>query len=427
MKKPYLVFIASFFLSMGAYAQLVITGEIRPRAEFRNGFKRLHADDADPAFFIEQRSRLYVDFSKEQITMRISIQDVRLWGENNQVFKSDNAFFGIHEAWGQYNFNEKFKIRVGRQELDYDNARILGDLSWAQQSRTHDALKLAYEVGKYKWHLGAAYNQEDVLSKPEPARLAGTFYGGVNNYKTMQYSWLHYTGENSTWSLLLLNNGLQDADSSVHFSQTLGGNVETSVKKIKCTVEAWYQLGKDGQGRDLNAYLLSFNIGFKVGDVPVVVGTDHLSGTEVSSTKSTSFDPLYGTHHKFYGFMDYFYVGNSHGNIGLTDLYARSRIKLGEKSILNIHLHEFFSDARIVTEQAQRMSKNLGTEIDLVYAVTIAPEVSLNLGYSQLFGTSSMEVAKGGEKNEWQNWAWAMLTIKPKIFENKSNHKTAEL
>ncbi|WP_040497085.1 alginate export family protein [Fulvivirga imtechensis] len=417
MKKLYLVLTAVFFLSLGARAQLVITGEIRPRAEFRNGFKRLHASDSHPAFFIEQRSRLYVDFTRERITMRISVQDVRLWGENNQIFKSDNAFFGVHEAWGQYHFNEKFKLRVGRQELDYDNARILGDLSWAQQSRTHDALKITYEAGKFKWHLGAAYNQEDVLSKPEPARLSDTFYSGVSNYKTMQYTWLNRSGEKVAWSLMFLNNGLQAADSSVHFSQTLGGNAETKVKGITCTAEAWYQLGKDGQGADLSAYLLSLNIGFKAGGIPVILGADHLSGTEASSTKNTSFDPLYGTHHKFYGFMDYFYVGNPHGNVGLTDLYVRSKFKLGEKSALNIHLHEFFSGARIVTEQAEKMSKNLGTEIDLVYAVTIAPDVSLNLGYSQLFASSSMEQIKGGEKSEVQNWAWAMLTIKPKIFE----------
>lgn len=419
MKKLYLSFVATILCSP-LWAQLTVTGEIRPRTEFRNGFKTLHSEEENPAFFIEQRSRLYLDFSKEKISLRISIQDVRLWGENNQIFKSDNALFGIHEAWGQYNFNKNFQFKIGRQELDYDNARILGDLSWAQQSRTHDVLKLVYEINSFSWHIGAAFNQEDVLSKPEPVRLSGTFYAGVNNYKTMQYIWLHKNGEKSAWSLLLLNNGLQAADSSVNFTQTFGGIGEMTVGGIKFTAEAYYQLGKDKAGTDVRAYLLSFSGDFNVGKLPVVIGADRLSGTDPSSTKNNSFDPLYGTHHKFYGFMDYFYVGNPHANAGLTDLYLKTKIKLGAKSFLNAHVHEFFSAADIVSEQTEKISSRLGTEIDMVYVLNISEDVSFNLGYSQLLASSSMEEIKGGTRKELQNWAWAMLTIKPKIFENNS-------
>lgn len=418
MKKLLLTFITAFLLlCTAATAQLVITGEIRPRAEFRNGFKKLHEEETNAAFFVEQRSRLYVDYSRDRLALRISVQDVRLWGENPQIFKADNALFGIHEAWAQYSLSDRLDIRVGRQELDYDNARILGDLSWAQQSRTHDALKLTYKNEKFEWHAGAAFNQEDVLSAPEPARLSGTFYSGIKNYKTMQYTWLHREYESSAWSLLVLNNGIQAADSSVHFSQTLGVNAEKSIKGVKVMAEAFYQTGQDGAGTALGAYLLSLSTGVSIGGIPVTLGVDHLSGADPSSSKNTAFDPLYGTHHKFYGFMDYFFVGNPHGNAGLTDLYVRSKIVLGETSALNVHLHEFFSDSSVLSEQSEKMSKNLGTEIDLVYAVTLAPDVSFHLGYSQLFASSSMEVVKGGSKGELQNWAWAMFTVKPKLFE----------
>jgi hypothetical protein len=42
----------------GMCQELVIGAQIRPRAEFRNGFKTLTENDRNAAFFIEQRSRL---------------------------------------------------------------------------------------------------------------------------------------------------------------------------------------------------------------------------------------------------------------------------------------------------------------------------------------------------------------------------------
>ncbi len=36
-----------------------------------------------------------------------------------------------------------------------------------------------------------------------------------------------------------------------------------------------------------------------------------------------AFTPLYGTNHKFNGWMDYFYVGNHGSSIGLQDINAK--------------------------------------------------------------------------------------------------------
>lgn len=398
-------------------AQFTVTGEIRPRAEFRNGFKTLNNEDTDPAFFIEQRSRLYLDYKNEKFVFKLTFQDIRLWGENPQIFKADNALFNVHEAWGQYNFSEKSALRVGRQELNYDNARFLGNLAWAQQSRSHDLVKFTYETGDLQFHAGAAFNQEDVISNPEPRRLSGTLYAIGGNYKTMQFAWFHKDYEKSDFSLLFLNNGVQSlVDSSVNFSQTLGFIGNRSLGKINLEGEFYYQFGNDPSGRNLSAYLASLSLKFKAGLLPITIGADILSGTDPGSSKNNAFTPLYGTNHKFYGFMDYFYVGNGHGNVGLQDFFIKSKIKTGQKSGLIIHLHEFLSNATIMDGDNNESSSVLGTEIDLVYNLDIAKEVNFKLGYSQLFGTDSMEIIKGGDKGELNNWAWAILTIKPVLF-----------
>ena len=67
-------------------------------------------------------------YKDKEYSFQPTLQDVRLWGENSQISKNDNSLFNVHEAWGAYNFNDKLSIKTGRQALNYDNARILGNL-----------------------------------------------------------------------------------------------------------------------------------------------------------------------------------------------------------------------------------------------------------------------------------------------------------
>ena len=142
MRGRHFLFAAGLLLGMAGsvQAQFTLSAEVRPRAEFRNGFKRLREAGTDPAFFVEQRTRLYADYRSARIQLYLAMQDVRIWGNADQIYKSDPALTNFYEAWAQVNFNDRMSLRMGRQALDYDNARILGDLDWAQQGRSHDAL-----------------------------------------------------------------------------------------------------------------------------------------------------------------------------------------------------------------------------------------------------------------------------------------------
>jgi hypothetical protein len=124
--------------------------------------------------------------------------------------------------------------------------------------------------------------------------------------------------------------------------------------------------------------------------------------------------------------MDYFYVGNYHGQAGggrtsgLIDVHLKSKFTIGEKSNLAANLHYFASPVKIYEgfgTVGNTLGSTLGTEIDLVYTVVLTKDVSFNLGYSQMFATETMEAIKsGGDKSATNNWAWAMLTFKPQLF-----------
>ncbi len=153
---------------------------------------------------------------------------------------------------------------------------------------------------------------------------------------------------------------------------------------------------------------------FKPGKIAFVLGFESLSGTDQSGESTNhSFFPLYGTNHKFNGLMDYFYVGNHANNVGLNDVYAKALIPMGAKSSLGTDLHFFSSNADL----KQNLSKNLGTELDLVFSRTIAKNIKMNAGYSQLFDTESMQNIKGVSNSaKTNNWGWVLLIVNPNLL-----------
>lgn len=420
---PHLLLLFCLVLSRQAMAQFTLSAEIRPRAEYRDGFKTLLPEDADAAFFVEQRSRLSALFVSEKFDVYLSLQDVRNWGATSQVYKSDPSLQNIYQAWASYKFNTRNSLAVGRMELDYDNVRILGNLDWAAQGRSHDLVKYEFNGDGIRLHAGVAFNQDAITA--EPAKLSSTFYGVPGNYKTMQYAWFHKDWKQSGLSLLFLNNGIQSpADSSITFTQTFGFYGTRNMGNTRLEYDAYYQLGKTASNRDVAAYMFGINATFwKNRPHNISVGMDFLSGDNPNSSGTDEgFNPLYGTHHKFYGFMDHFYVGNPHKNKGLVDLFAKAKFKTGSKSSLLVHGHQFFAQSEIITESSVDLSSTLGTEVDLVYVLNVAPGVVLNAGYSAMIHTESLEFAKGVPDAKTPSWGWAMISFKPTLFTTKTEN-----
>ncbi len=416
-------------LALDAGAQFTLAGEIRPRAEFRNGFKAPPEKGVPPAFFIEQRSRVYFNYKSDSLQLKITFQDVRIWGSVSQIYKSDPNLQNVHEAWGQFNFNDKFGIRAGRMELAYDGDRFLGNLDWAAQARSHDALLFLWKNNKgVRLDIGVAYNQN---WRFEPSWLNQNFYDHslTNNYKTMQFARLEKKSESGKLALFFHNDGRQlAADSSMAYRQTFAIIANKKIGVLKLSSELYYQSGKNGRGQPVNALLASFYATLNTGLTPITLGGEYLSGTSIAAAadnRDNAFAPLYGTNHKFYGFMDYFYVGNPHGNIGLIDLNIKTNFKLGNNTAFLAQVHHFMSPVEIPdpANPGAAMTSSLGTEIDLVYNRRLHEFVTLKIGYSQMFASESMIEVKGvGDAGAFNNWAWLMVTFKPTLFDSSKKN-----
>ncbi len=439
-------------ISAGAsYAQFSLEGQLRPRTELRNGFKKPILPGQEPAVFTEQRTRLVAGYKAEKFAFKFSIQDVRIWGETGQINKSDQLL-SAHEAYGDYYASKNSTFRIGRQEVIYDGHRLFGSLDWAAQGRSLDALRYLYKDEKgNQFDLMAAWNQAGYGDgSPEPAKLVGNAYaittgGGTNTRifnlalpKAQLMAYYKKTFKSGDIAFMVLDDIYDvDATSGENYSNvTLGFTPNFTTGKLKLGGQFYYTGGAAGKtatddsyetidlsGYMLNAYIQHTGIAGKP-----LLGVDYLSGDDESTgDKVEGWAPKYGTNHKFYGFMDYFYVGNGHGgadakSAGLLDIYLKTAFKLGEKSTLVGHLHYFASaEARTNATTGESYDGYLGTELDLVFNYALAKGVKLSAGYSQLFGISdTMKQLKFGdpttEIGNMQSWGWLMIAFTPKFL-----------
>ncbi len=421
MKRHYVILGLLLGCLQFAQAQFTLDGEFRPRTEYRNGFGNLIADDADAGFGISTRVRLNAGYKTDAYKVFVSLQDIMVWGENRQILPYDqNNSFAVFQAWAEINLGEGWSTKLGRQVLSYDDQRILGGLDWAQQGRNHDAALIKYKKDKFLLDVALAFNQD--YSHPTGFVSTGTGYNttGFFSYKTMQYAYLKQAWDNFSGSLLLMNNGFQEFDTNnapdgVSNLQTLGTHLNYKAGSFGLAANAFIQTGKrQGEIDVKGAYLLGLDLSYKASDkVGLGAGLEIISGNDADPGETGAFFPLYGTNHKFNGFMDYFYVGNHANSIGLFDVHVSANFKLSDTSSLLVKALNFSGEQELASGE-----KSLGTEIDLVFKKKFKG-YALVAGYSHLFPSDGMYELKGITEDlasDTQNWAWVMLVLKPKFL-----------
>lgn len=403
-----------FTSATAAYAQFSVKGELRARSEYRHGYGALPAPDADAAAFISQRSRLSFGYSTNDVTLGVSLQDVRVWGDEGQL--KDIPSMGLHEAWADINLVDSLSVKIGRQELVYDDHRLLGNVDWVQQGRSHDAAVLHFVHDGWQFHLGGAYNQS------AEGRF-GRLYN-ASNYKTLSYLWVGKKFSSVQFSVIGLTDGVQatDTTTNIAYRHTYGGNGSFTVDKFRIQATIYGQSGTDRADKTIAAYMAAVAASYSFDNLKVGVGMDILSGTDATETKdNNTFNTLYATNHKFYGHMDYFInvpVDTKGG--GLQDIYATVEYQPANKWKLYVAGHQFSlaSDIANPVKPGTTAEKGLGVEIDFNVSYAIAKDVMVQAGYSHLIAKETMELLKGGNKDETANWAWLMVKVSPTLFSN---------
>jgi len=432
------IMLAAFTLK----AQLTLNGEYRPRIDFDHGNKTLQTTQNQMfSLMTSQRARLGVFYKAEKFNFGLQFQDVRAWGSTSQLVQGDGFYTTVHQAWGEVLFGENIKLKIGRQELVYDDSRILGNVNWAQQARSHDLALFKYEKkGAFKLHFGMAVNQVQTMP-----------YATPKNYKSMQFIWFNKEFGNLKLSVLALNNGVDDVilnnpnpGSMTTYSQIIGMRPVYKMGKLSFAANLYYQMGKtkstyndktDNKDyhKGISAYNFRLDVSYKVTDnLKATVGFEMLSGNSETDTTyegsktNNAFAPLYGTNHKFNGWMDYFYVGNHGNNVGLNDAYLMLDYKKG-KFLAGGHFHYFMANADVkdvvnsTPTDIKSMSSGLGMELDTYVGYKYTKGVLFKAGVSGMFDTETLRVVKGNNAAFGaSNWsAWVMMVMKPTFLNGK--------
>lgn len=490
------LFLLLMGLPMGSYSQWQLSGELRTRTEFRDGAGTLKLKGNTASVFTSQRSRVTIEYRIPRVLFHSSVQDVRVWGQDaSTISATDGSRLGVHEAWAEIVLADRndstfrhspadfIAVRIGRQELSYDDQRLVGGLDWLQQARRHDAAVVKFRNKGWQIDLGAAFNQNT-----DAFNYNGTFYTPANvlpylkdsrgnlapapagfiplvngaglsdrngapavqapastnglyqDYKALQFVYAARSFNKTRISLLALADefgryvndsvlNIVGADTGFlygkHFNRKgvnarfTGGLDITSHLDAEgaflLTAAFYYQTGRDRDALRLSAWTSTISLAYSHSGITGIAGWDRLSGNNAFAASATNhrFDPLYGTPHKFWGNMDYFYVSTGAPSGGLSNPFAKLRYSTTRLSTeLGYHYFALASNQRAT--DGSRVNKYLGSELDLVCSWSLNSATRVEYGFSLMAASRSMEYAKNiapGAADLTGLWSYLMVTI----------------
>jgi len=476
MKTKYIFFtVILSVIFFTASAQLTVDGQFRSRFVANHGYKVPVKAETNGVFSFDQRSRLIFNYKSEKFTTRFTLQDARVWGSDdlyNKTGVEGNSYaFGVYEAWAELNINKNNSIRIGRQEWNYNDMRILCWRNWWTSGMSYDGLL-------YKMHnkdsglfidLGISYNNN------------GARTGGVDNstwpagrLKSMSFLNVKKNiGDKLTLAVMLTVSSKQELVRDVELGIGTHGLVVNYNKGKKATngvfgtLSAYYQHGTDSKRKvneegfkSISAYLISAEVGFRAmkkkleisAGIEMMSGRDYKDTTQAYNNVRHTFDlqnsgryPYYGGHINHFLIQDSWKVGTKGG--GYMDPYIKVKYKLNKKNIVNfaffmpmlttdVRAHTSIVNGKPSGSEVDENGKpvywngSLGNYIDLGYTHKFSKEVILKLGFSyamvsdiknqMVYGYDASAAEPRTLNKLGQNYfGWAMIIVKPHFFSSK--------
>jgi hypothetical protein len=382
-----------------------LLGEVRVRGEAERpaGF-----DTADAFTVLRSRIGLEATLSPRAIVL-LQLQDARTFGEEPSLTSGRAERLDMHQAWLQYRAGlggHAVAFRAGRQELSLGNERLVGASNWTNTGRAFDGLRVTFGPEREGWRLNAMA----ATVKERGRRLTGVqsadadhlFLGGYLTAGPADLFVLHdreatvrtFTGVDRTTVGTRLNRAFP-----------LG---------LEASVEGAYQFGNQfaADPQDIRAYMAGARLAYatKVQALPRLgLGLDYLSGDDAPADDTyRAFNTLYGTGHKWYGFMDLFLDPAARTrDRGLIDGILSARLALPRDTWLDVDVHGFYLQQQFAASE----ERNIGWEVDFTLPVRLGPGQQLQLGYSAFRNGPAAPLIGFGEDGRLWHWAYIQASF----------------
>jgi hypothetical protein len=383
--------LASLLPTTALGAELQPEAQVRPRWEADSGRDGVSGQGDVSTMTI--RSRLGATLSEEDLSLRVVVSDVRVVGSQGHTILDHSAdHLDLRIATATWSPGP-WRFTVGRDSDSVHNERLLGATDWAQAARTFEGLRIT-RTGS-SWTMGGRLL---MLSESDALEPSAGFQAQDQPDVARDSLLAVVSGEGKVGGLTLQPAAYwrrEVADAQ----RTIGGRAALESGRLRAAAELYHQSGRRLDA-PLQAGMAHASVGW-VGDgearPSVTLWYDWLSGDrDPSDGTQSAFDTLYGTNHKFYGFLDIatFSQGGAVDGAGLQDAALKLKASPGEKWSVGVDLHALA--AAVPGDQPL-----LALEPDLYTGMQLTPGLKLTGGLNLWLPPGPAPVV--------EHMAWAML------------------
>ncbi|CAI2717264.1 alginate export family protein [Nitrospina watsonii] len=203
-------------------------------------------------------------------------------------------------------------------------------------------------------------------------------------------------------------------------AEGIASTMPATGKVVSAAALTAYKKG-GGSGVDRRAYMIGARLGKTFKTVmwtpTFTLWYDRLSGTDSEDINDGiwgTFDTLYDTGHKFYGYMDTYLnaTGGDTSYLGLEDIAVKMAMNPAANWTVKADLHYFKTPAENI---------DLGRELDITLVHKYSPNLTMTAGYSNYWADpgfhlvnprASRSGAQGGIIDGSANWGYVQLDLK---------------
>jgi hypothetical protein len=338
---------------------------------------------------------------------------------NRNGLGSESDTFDLHQAYLTVGNHKEFpvSVKVGRQELSYGEERLVGAFAWNNIGRVFDAAKVRWQN---EW-FGADFFASKVVI-PEDGRFnvandydyfSGMYANSLKIPKNLLE--FYFLARNASQSAISAEPSPQFPQPGARDIYTIGGRLKSKPGEFgnwDYTLESAYQFG-DFRDRRLGAtstrleheaWMLVAQGGYTFADAwgTPRIGAEYSFGSGDSNPtdgKHETFENLFPTNHKFYGYMDLASLQNLHDVRGIFQLKPtpRSSVAVEAHGFWLANTHDNFYNVGgaprggVTTTPGNNYGINpsydsfVGTEVDVIAGYAINRFTQLEVGYGHFF------------------------------------------